>query len=76
MSIDYNTLLTSEQKKEILESRILQFAREAYQYSLNLKAAESVGSESQVESIKKSLEVLEAAIKIHKNELDELPPNS
>jgi hypothetical protein len=76
MSIDYNNFLTIDQKKEILNARILQFAREAYQYSLNLKAAESIGSENQIESIKKSLEVLEAAIKIHQDELNELPPSS
>jgi hypothetical protein len=76
MSISYNDILSTEQKKEILNARILQFARDAYQYNLNLKAAELIASNDQVESIKKSLEVLEAAISVHQKELDELPPNS
>jgi hypothetical protein len=75
MSINYNDLLTTDEKREILVARISQFAREAYQYGLNLKAAELIGSESQIESIKKSLEVLEAAIKIHQIEFEELPKN-
>ena len=72
MSIDYSTLLTPQQKREILSGRISQFAGEAYQYTLNLKTAESVGTEEQIESIKKSIEVLEAAIKVHQDELAEL----
>jgi hypothetical protein len=76
MSISYNDILSTEQKKEILNARILQFARDAYQYNLNLKAAELIASSEQVESIKKSLEVLEAAISVHQKELDELPSNS
>jgi len=76
MSTSYNDILSTEQKKEILNARILQFARDAYQYNLNLKAAELIASSDQVESIKKSLEVLEAAISVHQKELDELPPNS
>jgi hypothetical protein len=76
MSISYNDILSTEQKREILNARILQFARDAYQYNLNLKAAELIASSDQIESIKKSLEVLEAAISVHQKELDELPPNS
>ena len=74
MSVDFKSLLSSEQKRQLLEGRIAQFAGEAYQYSLNLKTAESVGSEDQIESIKKSLEILETAIKVHQDELAELPP--
>jgi len=76
MSIDYMNILSAEQKREILSARILQFARDAYQYNLNLKAAKIIGSEDQVEKIQKSLEVLEAAIGVHQEELDNLPPNS
>jgi hypothetical protein len=76
MSKNYSDILSTEQKKEILNARILQFARDAYQYNLNLKAAELIASSDQVESIKKSLEVLEAAISVHQKELDELALNS
>jgi hypothetical protein len=74
MSVDFSTLLTPEQKRTLLENRIQQFASEAYQYTLNLKTAESVGTEDQVEGIKKSIEILESAIKVHQDELSKLPP--
>jgi hypothetical protein len=73
MSVDFSSLLTSEQKRGLLEGRIQQFASEAYQYTLNLKTAESVGTEEQVEGIKKSIEVLESAITVHQEELAALP---
>ena len=37
MSIDFAAMLTNDQKRQLLENRIQQFAAEAYQYSLNLK---------------------------------------
>jgi hypothetical protein len=73
MSIDYDALLSPEQKRSLLENRISQFAGEAYQYSLNLKTAEQIGSEDQIEAIKKSLEVFESAIQVHQEELSKLP---
>jgi hypothetical protein len=74
MSVDFSSLLTPEQKRSLLENRIQQFASEAYQYSLNLKTAESVGTEEQIEGIKKSIEILESAITVHQDELSKLPP--
>ena len=71
--MDYSSLLTADQKRTLLQGRIQQFASEAYQYTLNLKTAEELGSEDQVESIKKSITVLETAIKIHQEELSQLP---
>jgi molecular chaperone DnaK (HSP70) len=73
MSLDYSSLLTADQKRKLLEGRIQQFASEAYQYTLNLKTAEELGSEDQLEGIKKSIDVLETAIKIHQEELLKLP---
>ena len=72
--MDYASLLTPEQKRSLLENRIQQFASEAYQYTLNLKPAESVGTEEQVEGIKKSIQILESAITVHQDELSKLPP--
>ena len=69
MSIDYNSLLTSEQKKQILEARISQFASEAYQITLNLATAEKLGNPDQIEKIKNSLQLLEIAITVHQEEL-------
>jgi hypothetical protein len=76
MSIDFASLLSPEQKRNLLENRIQQFASEAYQYTLNLKTAEEVGTEDQVDGIKKSIAVLESAIKVHQEELKALPAPS
>ena len=73
MSIDFASLLSPEQKRNLLENRIQQFASEAYQYTLNLKTAEEVGTEDQVDGIKKSIAILESAIKVHQDELAALP---
>lgn len=71
--MDYSSLLTVDQKRNLLQGRIQQFASEAYQYTLNLKTAEELGSEEQLEGIKKSIDVLETAIRIHQDELSKLP---
>jgi hypothetical protein len=73
MSVDFSTLLTPEQKRGLLENRIQQFASEAYQYTLNLRTAEEVGTEDQIDNIKKSIAILESAIKVHQEELSALP---
>lgn len=73
MSIDFDAVLTNEQKAEIIQQRITQFAAEAYQHELNKKTAEKLGSEEQIENINKNLEILESAIEVHKAELAKLP---
>lgn len=73
MSINFDEVLTNEQKVEIIQQRITQFAAEAYQHQLNKKTAEQLGSEDQIENIDKNLEILETAINVHKAELNKLP---
>lgn len=74
MSIDYAAMLTDAQKRQLIENRLAQFAAEAYQYTLNKKTAESIQSESQIEAADKALAILEAAVKVHQEELAKLPP--
>lgn len=69
MAIDYSEILSTDQKKEILEARIRQFATEAYQLELNLKVLED---ETQKTNVSKALLDLEKAIKVHKEELTAL----
>jgi hypothetical protein len=73
MTIDYNALLTDEQKRSIVQQRIYQFAAEAYQHELNKKTFESLEDEAQIESSNTALTNLEAVIRIHQAELDSLP---
>ena len=74
MSMDYSAMLTDAQKRQLVENRLAQFAAEAYQHTLNLKTAEALESETQIENTKKALTTLDAAIKIHQEELAKLPP--
>jgi hypothetical protein len=72
MSVDYNALLTSDQKRQILEARLAQFASEAYQVTLNLATAEKLGNQEQIDKVKSNLNLLETAIIVHQEELSAL----
>ena len=73
MTIDYNNLLNSEQKRNLISQRISQFATELYQHSLNKKTFENVADEAGIESTNKAIAILESAINIHEEELQSLP---
>ena len=70
--MDYSTLLTDDQKKSILETRIAQFATEAYQHELNLRVAKSLKNDEGVANAENALSVLESAITEHQAELKTL----
>jgi hypothetical protein len=72
MSVDYNALLTSDQKRQILEARLAQFASEAYQVTLNLATAKKLGNQEQIDKVKSNLNLLETAIIVHQEELSTL----
>lgn len=68
--MDYSTLLSTEQKRSILEQRIAQFASEAYQHSINKQVA---GDNAEaVQAADDALAILDNAIKIHQDELAKL----
>lgn len=73
MSVDYNSLLTDDQKRNILNQRIAQFASEAYQHSLNKATSEKVGDAEGITTSDNAIATLEAAIEIHQTELAALP---
>lgn len=72
MAIDYNALLTEEQKRGILNQRIAQFAAEAWQHELNKQTCQHIGDDAGVENADKALATLEAAITVHQGELGNL----
>ena len=72
MAIDFNNLLTHEQKRDLLAQRIQQFATEAYQHELNRQIAVSVDDEQAVTQSEQALSTLEVAITVHQAELDGL----
>lgn len=73
MTINFSELLSSEQKRNLIENRIAQFAAEGYQHTLNLSAAEKLEDEQLIEASQKAIETLSAAIETHEAELAALP---
>lgn len=70
MAIDFSTLLSDEQKRNLLQQRIEQFAGEAYQHELNRKTAKKINDSESVASSMAALVTLETAITVHQEELD------
>jgi hypothetical protein len=73
MAIDFDTLLTVDEKANILTQRIKQFAAEGYQINLNKQVAESTENAAGVEEADKNLVIIEEAINTYKAELESLP---
>jgi hypothetical protein len=74
MSIDFNALLTAEEKQNIVVNKIKNYAAEAYQVTLN-KEALSKNPEANADGIAesdKALLNLEEAINVYKTELESL----
>jgi hypothetical protein len=74
MSIDFNSLLTVEERTSVVTQRIQQLAVEAYQLSLNLNvinAQEEPNEQAQTE-INNNLGLIEQMISVYKQELDSL----
>ena len=69
MSVDFSALLTTEQKRAILEARIAQFANEGYQHTLNKAGATSDEAIAQADE---AIAIISAAIEAHQVELDSL----
>lgn len=72
MAIDFGSLLSAEQKKEILNQRLQQFATEAYQHKINKQLAEKINNEQGVAQADEALAILEEAIKLHQEEIAKL----
>lgn len=72
MAIDFNNLLTAEQKRDLLNQRLSQFASEAYQHELNRQIAEQISDQPGIDQAQSALNTLEIAIDVHQAELDSL----
>lgn len=62
MAIDFNSLLSDEQKKAIISQKVEQFAVEAFQHTINKQVAEKIGDGEAVAAADAALATLEAAI--------------
>jgi hypothetical protein len=72
MAIDFNNLLTADQKRDLLTQRLSQFASEAYQHELNRQIAEHISDQPAIDQAESALATLEIAIDVHQAELDGL----
>ncbi len=74
MSIDFNSLLTVEERKSVVTQRVQQLAVEAYQLSLNLNVlnAQEEPNEQALTEINNNLNILGQMIAVYKQELDSL----
>ena len=69
--MDYSSLLSTEQKRSILEQRLAQFASEAYQHVLNKEVSKD--NPEAVQAADDALAILDNAITVHQEELAKLP---
>jgi hypothetical protein len=74
MSIDFNSLLTVEERTSVVTQRIQQLAVEAYQLSLNVNVlnAQEEPNEQALTEINNNLALLDQMISVYKQELDSL----
>lgn len=74
MSIDFNSLLTVDERTSVVSQRIQSLAVEAYQLSLNLKVLESQEerNEEALTEINININLLNQMISVYKTELDSL----
>ena len=72
MALDYSALLTNEQKRNILDQRITNFAADAYANSINKKSAEALGDTDAAATAQANIDTLTKAIEVHQEELSTL----
>ena len=74
MAIDFNSLLTVEERTSVVTQRIQQLAVEAYQLSLNVNVlnAQEEPNEQALTEITNNLALLDQMISVYKQELDSL----
>jgi DNA gyrase/topoisomerase IV subunit A len=75
MAIDFNSLLTKEQKAAIVANSLQQLAAQAYTLELNKKAVEEsniADKDDRLVSIAADEETLAKAIEVYQSELAEL----
>jgi hypothetical protein len=75
MSVDFNALLTLEQKQQILANNIQQFAAQGYTLSLNREAIEKANPEDlqdRLDAIDADIKTVESATEVYQAALEEL----
>jgi predicted component of type VI protein secretion system len=76
MATDYNSLLTTEQKRTLLQERLTQFAAEAYQHDINLQIATRLNDQATIDASTSALDTLTTVIDFHQETLNNLPADT
>lgn len=74
MTIDFLSLLTPEERREVLLKRISQLASQGYQHTLNKDAANQNGRLDLMAEADQAIVEIETTIKVYQNQLNSLPP--
>jgi hypothetical protein len=74
MTIDFVSLLTPEERKEVLLKRISQLASQGYQHNLNRDAANRNGRADLMAEADEAISEIETTIKVYQDQLNSLPP--
>lgn len=64
--------LNDEQKRQIIEQRLTQFAAEKYQHELNLTLAQSMNDATAIQTATDAIAIIDQAISVHEAELSNL----
>jgi hypothetical protein len=74
MAIDFDSLLTVDERKTVVTQRVQQLAVEAYQLSLNLNVlnAQEETNEQALTDINNNLNLLEQMLSVYNQELNSL----
>jgi hypothetical protein len=74
MSIDFNSLLTVDERKTVTTQRVQQLAVEAYQLTLNKKVleAQEEPNEKALTEIDNNITLLDQMISVYQQELESL----
>lgn len=70
--MNYDSMLTTEQKVQILNNRISQLVIEGYQNSVGLKVANKLEDQEKIEQIQTILDIIKVSLETHIEELNAL----
>lgn len=68
--MNYETMLTNDQKMQVLNNRISQLVIEGYQNSIGLKVANKLGDQEKIEQIQTILDIIKVSLETHIEELN------
>lgn len=70
--MEYENILTKDQKIQIINNRMSQLVLEGYQNSIGMKTAIKLGNQEQIDQIQNILNIIKVSIETHNEELQAL----